>query len=166
MIQVLITAGVALLCAAIASAVTVYVQTVLRKEKYKELVYKERLTAYKEIAEIGFKVWYGCLHLAVDHQKLKDLAADARRFQECLDKHRLFILGRINDEAIKFTAEVTLVSCSLMKLPEQNIEDLTLDEHCTHQVERAYYRLVNEMRKDLCIEAITKSIHKTFELGF
>jgi hypothetical protein len=165
MIQTLVIGIAGIVCAVIGASAMWYVQTILRKEKFKESVYREQLAAYKEIAELGFKVWYGCLHLALDHEKMKDLAADARRFQECLDKHRLFILGSINAEAIHFTYIVTKVSSDLMGLPKQEIKDLLLEESRTRQVEKSYYRLVNEMRKDLCIEAITKDIHKTFEFG-
>lgn len=163
--QVIVSGLAVVLSAMIGAVVMFYVNTILRKEKFKEIIYKERLSAYKEIAELGFKVWYRCLQLSLDYEKMKDLTADTARLEESADKNYLLLSGCVNNELGKFMSIVTDTCVILRELPKQEIGDIVKKEHPTRTVESGFYRIVNQMRKELGIETLSEDTIKTFQFG-
>jgi len=166
----IVIAGVfTLIGAVIAAGAMWFVQMDLRKEKFKEIIYKEKLAVYQQLSE-----WVGMMVMTVlrnwmDDPPLKGLDAGVKK-KELEEKNTKFsnlfgsslvisasVRKKLKDVQIAYIELAPEISkhraCRGLKDPPETI--IIFNKNCLDAV--------NRMRKELYIEAIDDSILGTFK---
>jgi hypothetical protein len=81
----------ALLGVLLGGLLSVHIQLRLRKEKFKEFVYREKLAAYKEIAECLWKIVRLYVAIFEDKNKCEEMREEFFRLNDGIDKNILFV---------------------------------------------------------------------------
>jgi hypothetical protein len=139
-----------------------YGHFVLRKEKFKELLYRERFFAYKEIAEIGFITHTSHLHALTDHKKIEQFAKNSLRLNESLYKFSLFISPSVGRKMNKFRLEM-LSRMEDFLGSEKELQEFFLKDSYAKTLDERWMAVINEMRKELGIDVLTESLTKTYK---
>jgi len=148
--------------AVIGSAVAIYVQLRLRKEKFKEVFYAKLFTAYQEVAEILWVIFYASVGTMFEYEgKCEKIAKEFSRLNDCLDKNKLFVSDAVTNHIEKFRLEVTSVFIEAAQKGKRP-EDKLLSKAQAKLIEERYAAVFYNMRKELGVEKLAKDLMKTF----
>jgi len=145
---------------------TVYVQFVLRKEKFKEILYREQLAAYKEIAERMWDVSNGFYRFSEDAEQMKELHEDTERLTAAIDKNILCISSVVYKRVSMFRDDTTkammeyITSPGIQDLVKGGVQANRLTSNGKH-----FLVAFNTIRNELCIDALSEDILKTINFG-
>jgi hypothetical protein len=155
--------------AVIGAAVMWFIQMELRKEKFKEIIYKEKLTVYQQLSEWVNMMVMTVLRNWVDDSPFEGLDAGVKK-KELEEKNAKFsdlfgssllisasVREKLKDVQVAYIKLAPVVSKHLgahsLQDPPETI--IIFDKKCLDAV--------NSMRKELHIEAIDDSILGTFK---
>ena len=141
---------------------SVHVQLSLRKERDKEVVYKERIAAYKEIAECFWKI--RILYAAVfnDKNKCKEVREEFLRLNDAIDQNILFVSDVIRKQLVKFRAEVTVGVLKIVQ-DDLGLKELIKSNPGDRLVEERCRAMINEMRRELGVDVLSKDMLESFK---
>ena len=166
MIQVLIAGIFLIIGAAIGALAMFYVQMVLRKEKFKEIIYKDLLSTYEELASNCRNLYIAYLDVLKQPQGLDQLAKLHAKAVQLGD-----ILGGsvvVASDAV-YAHVGKMISNALDPIerdPSVGDDPLKAFELVRNQnVGFEYAVVLNKMREELGIELISQDIIKTVEFA-
>lgn len=157
--NVFITGLFGLFCALIGVGGGFAINLVLRKEKFKEIVYKEQLLVHKEIAEARGKILTLFSESLKDRKKVDELAAEAVRVGDIFRRHSLLV----SDEVRKSTGDFVMAAVDpfiVRKKDKEVIDDSKAESVIVYE---KYHAATNVAREELGIEPLSESIAKTFK---
>ena len=130
---------------------TFFAQLFLRKEKFKEIIYKEKLSAYREIIEKLFDVVIG----AHRYKAEKTIQDD----KEWTNKVSSFCITIARNEFVVSKDVYNLFSeFAKMLVKLKTIDDVTYTKMVRYSTD-----IINTIRKDIGVDILSKDLEKTFQ---
>lgn len=135
---------------------TIYWQWILRKEKYNEIIYKEKVEAYKKLHEEFFTAiqdYFKCSFIKVDDAKC---TAVFSRISQARVVASVVASGEVNkfcNKTCKAIGDKPYFNDLTDAKTFENAEKITED----------YNSLTEEIRKDLKVDPASEAISKTFD---
>jgi gas vesicle protein len=137
------------------------VQLLLRKEKFKEIIYKEKLAASIELSK---RLWHfktTALEVIVSKVEMEKLEEEAPDIREFIWGKGFLISESVSEKADKFVVD-TVFSVSCLKA---EVELAATSREVFSLVQDKYRKVSNALRQDLHADLISEDIYKTLKFG-
>ncbi|MFQ5901580.1 MAG: hypothetical protein ACE5IH_08500 [Thermodesulfobacteriota bacterium] len=135
------------------AAATVIIQLLLRKEKFKEILYKEKFAEYKVISCRVRALYYAALECLIAGKEHNHAVSNALDFIHYI-RSKWFLIPEALDnecfELFRFVSVEMRKSSGESEVKRERLKDI-------------YLSIANTMRDDLRIELLSKEIKKTLD---
>jgi len=154
-----------LIGSAIGAGITIYIQLIMRREKFKEILYKERLPVYadivKQVSEITFMA--GQFEQQIQGQKNIFKMDKLVRQVLCFDDTTRSAEYLISKEAFEFCCDFLT---ALNSLGREIAKNPTSINTALERIHGSAIDVINAIRADLGVDKLSKSIQTTIDTAF